>query len=166
MAALIATGAAELPEGVYLTETHGGPHGDEYSDAMLVKAGQVVKSVTVCSGDRVDGVGLEVDGLRDQLYHGGRHGDMNTRTLAAGEHVISMEVHWDEQHSRTRVFFVNFTTSLNNSIVGGTPVPDSDTHLKAKDVADTGYQLGGFIGYAGRELDSVAALWTKIDAVQ
>ncbi|KAJ8550580.1 hypothetical protein ON010_g10488 [Phytophthora cinnamomi] len=166
MAALVATGAAELPEGVYLTETHGGPHGDEYSDAKLVKAGQVVKSITVCSGDRVDGVGLEIEGLSDRLYHGGRHGDMNTRTLATGERVISMEVHWDEQHSHTRVFFVNFTTSLGNSIFGGTPVAPSDNHLKATDVAKPGYQLGGFVGYAARELDSVGGLWTKIDSVQ
>ncbi|KAG6623141.1 uncharacterized protein IUM83_12360 [Phytophthora cinnamomi] len=163
MAALVATGAAELPAGVYLTETHGGPHGNEYSDVKLVKAAQVVKSVTVCSGDRVDGIGLEIEGLSERLYHGGRRGDMNTRTLATGEHVTSMEVHWDEQNSHTRIFFVNLTTNQGNSIFGGTPVPPSDTHLKAKDVAMPGYQLGGFVGYAGRELDSVGALWTMIN---
>ncbi|KAG6584966.1 Vps9-Ankyrin repeat-containing protein [Phytophthora cinnamomi] len=160
MAALVATGAADLPKGVYLTETYGGPHGDAYSDVGRVFAGQVVKSITVCSGDRVDGVGLEVEGLSDQLYHGGRHGSTNTRTLATGENVISMEVHWDKHDSHTRIFFVNFTTSLGNSIVGGTPVPDPNH--KAKVAAQRGYQLGGFVGYAGRELDSVGALWTQI----
>ncbi|KAG6584987.1 Amino Acid/Auxin Permease (AAAP) Family [Phytophthora cinnamomi] len=163
MAALVATGAAELPIGVYLTQTYGGPHGDEYSDVGQVCEGQVVKSITICSGDRVDGVGLEVWGLESRnyrFYHGGRHGSTNTRTLATDEHVVSMEVHWDKHDSHTRVFFVNFTTSLGNSIVGGTPV--SDPNRKAMDVAQPGYQLGGFVGYAGRELDSVGALWTEI----
>ncbi|KAG6606647.1 uncharacterized protein IUM83_19057 [Phytophthora cinnamomi] len=127
MAALVATGAADHTEGVYLTGTYGGPHDNKYSDEGWSFAGQVVTSITVCSGDRVDGVGLEVWGLEsfsDRFCHGGRDGSMNTRTLNTGEHVISVEVHWDKHGSYTRVFFVNFTTSLDNSIVGGTPVPD------------------------------------------
>ncbi|EGZ21223.1 hypothetical protein PHYSODRAFT_299049 [Phytophthora sojae] len=162
MAALVASGSAELPDGVILTETHGGPHGNAYSDVGVVKPGQVVKAITVRSGKRVNGVGLTIEGLPEPVYHGGHGGSKDTRTLAKGEIVTSMEVHWDEQHSHTRVFFINFTTNFNNSIFGGTPMIDSS--LIAKDTADDGYQLGGFSGYAGKELDSVAALWTRINA--
>ncbi|EGZ21222.1 hypothetical protein PHYSODRAFT_491221 [Phytophthora sojae] len=161
MAALVATGAAELPDGVVLSQTYGGPHGNKYSDVDIVKPGQVVKSITIRTGQRVNGVGIQIEG-QEPLYHGGRGGDSNTLTLGKDEHVTSMEAHWDEQHSHTRIFFINFTTNAYNSIAGGTPM--TDPALIGKTTAGKGYQLGGFDGYAGKELDSVAALWTRINA--
>ncbi|KAE8883910.1 hypothetical protein PF007_g32262 [Phytophthora fragariae] len=164
MAAIIATGTAELPDGVILGETFGGPHGNKYSDVKIVKPAQVVKSVTIRAGERVNGVGLGVVGLNEPLYHGGRGGDSNTLTFSKDEYVVRMEAHWDEQHSHTRVFFINFTTNANNSIYGGTPM--ADPVLIGKATAPPGYQLGGFDGYAAKELDSVAAIWTSIKPVE
>ncbi|GMF62801.1 unnamed protein product [Phytophthora fragariaefolia] len=160
--ALIATSVAALPDGIELSEVFGGPHGDKYSDLSIVKAGQIVKSITIRTGERVNGVGLQIadaQGVTTDLYHGGGGGNANTLTLGQGEHVIGIEAHWGEYHSHTRVRYIKFTTNANNTIEGGTKATKIGT-----DTASDGFQLGGFIGYAGKELDSVGAIWTKIDA--
>ncbi|KAG6623120.1 uncharacterized protein IUM83_12348 [Phytophthora cinnamomi] len=164
MVALIATGAAELQNGVMLSEIYGGPHGNKYSDLDVVKPAQAVKSITIRTGKRVNGVGLEIVGLKNPLYHGGYGGDSNTMTLGKGEWVTDMEAHWDEQGSHTRIFYINFTTNAGNWIAGSTPMVDPA--LIGKDTANSGYQLGGFIGNAGKELDSAGAIWTSINPVE
>ncbi|KAL3663544.1 hypothetical protein V7S43_011431 [Phytophthora oleae] len=166
--AIVATSvAAELEEGVQLGEIFGGPHGNKYSDIDLASAGQAVKSITVRSSDRVDAVGLDVDsstGDPNTFYHGGNGGDKNTLTLGADEHVTGIEVHWGKYYRKTRVVYVEFTTNAGNTISGGTPTDNTDKI--GTDTAPDGYQLGGFMGYAGNELDSVGAIWTSIEPVE
>ncbi|EGZ22923.1 hypothetical protein PHYSODRAFT_487709, partial [Phytophthora sojae] len=143
-----------------LSEIFGGPHGDKYSDLDVVMPAQQVKSITIRSGERVNGVGLVMtDFWRDDhtLYHGGYGGDNETLSLSAGEHVTEIEAHWDEYRSHTRIFYIKFTTDKGNKIEGGTPVLDSANI--GKETAPDGYQLGGFVGYAGKELDMVQAIW-------
>lgn len=85
---------------------------------------QQVKSITIRSGERVNGVGLVMtDFWRDDhtLYHGGYGGDNETLSLSAGEHVTEIEAHWDEYRSHTRIFYIKFTTDKGNKIEGGTP---------------------------------------------
>ncbi|GMF32932.1 unnamed protein product [Phytophthora lilii] len=151
---------AALRNGVVLSETFGGPHGDQYSDLDNVAPGQKVTSLTLHSADRVDGVGLtgtSADGASFDFIHGGDNGDKNTLTLGAGEYITCMEAHWEEQHSHTRIFYLNFTTNNGNTISGGTKTSHS-----GNDCAPQGYQLGGFFGYAGQELDSIGAIWTSL----
>ncbi|GMF55367.1 unnamed protein product [Phytophthora fragariaefolia] len=153
---------AALPDGVELSEIFGGPHGEKYSDLSLVKPGQIVKSITIRTGERVNGVGLQFadpQGVTTDLYHGVGGGDSNTLTLGDGEHVIGIEAHWGEYHSHTRVRYIKFTTNANNMIEGGTKTTKIGT-----DTASDGFQLGGFQGTFGKELDSVGAIWTRINA--
>ncbi|EGZ09150.1 hypothetical protein PHYSODRAFT_318848 [Phytophthora sojae] len=159
--ALLATSAAALKDGVRLSETFGGPHGNKYTDMDLVAPGQAVKSITIRTGERVNGVGIhfiDLTGKDQYLYHGGGGGDNNTLTLGQNEYVTGIEAHWGEYHSHTRVRFIQFTTSANNTISGGTRATKIGT-----DTAPEGYQLGGFLGTSGVELDSVAAIWTSIN---
>ncbi|KAJ8552208.1 hypothetical protein ON010_g10335 [Phytophthora cinnamomi] len=110
--------------------------------------------------ERVNGVGINFvspEGTPYDLHHGGGGGDGNTLTLGEGEYVTGIEAHWGEYHSHTRVRFIEFTTNMNHSICGGTRA----TKIGA-DHADPGYQLGGFFGTDGVELDSVGAIWTRI----
>ncbi|KAG6592627.1 uncharacterized protein IUM83_12526 [Phytophthora cinnamomi] len=159
-AALLATGVVALRDGIIISETYGGPHGDAYSDMDKANPGQKVNSITIRTGERVNGVGINFvgpDGTPYDLYHGGGGGDGNTLTLGEGEYVTGIEAHWGEYHSHTRVRFIQFTTNKNHSISGGTRA----TKIGA-DHAEPGYQLGGFFGTDGVELDSVGAIWTRI----
>ncbi|KAJ8525733.1 hypothetical protein ON010_g15381 [Phytophthora cinnamomi] len=159
-AALLASGVVALRDGIMISETYGGPHGDKYSDMDKVSPGQKVKSITIRTGERVNGVGINFvspEGTPNDLYHGGGGGDGNTLTLGEGEYVTGIEAHWGEYHSHTRVRFIQFTTNMNHSISGGTRA----TKIGA-DHAEPGYQLGGFFGTDGKELDSVGAIWTRI----
>ncbi|KAJ8575628.1 hypothetical protein ON010_g3585 [Phytophthora cinnamomi] len=163
-AALLATGVVALRDGVMISETYGGPHGNKYSDMDKVSPGQSVKSITIRTGERVNGVGINFvspDEVPYDLYHGGGGGRATTLTLGEGEYVTGIEAHWGEYHSHTRVRFIEFTTNKNNRISGGTRA----TKIGA-DHAEAGYQLGGFFGTDGKELDSVGAIWTRISTAQ
>ncbi|ETK95946.1 hypothetical protein L915_01188 [Phytophthora nicotianae] len=155
--------AAALKNGVQLSETFGGPHGNKYSDLELVGPGQTVQAITIRSGERVNGVGLDItdtSGQKVNLYHGGRGGDKNTLTLGAGEYINAIEAHWGEKDSHTRIKYIRFNTTEGNTISGGNP-----TENIGVDTAPAGYQLGGFVGYSAKELDSVGAIWTSITPV-
>ncbi|KAF1786140.1 Jacalin-like lectin domain [Phytophthora cactorum] len=137
--AFVAGGAAELQDGVQLGETFGGP------------TATTVRSITIRASDRVDAVSLDVadlKGLTTTLYHGGGGGDPNTLALGENEHIIGL------RHT-------GFTTDAGNTISGGNP-----TDQIGKDSAPDGYQLGGFAGFCGDELDSVGAIWTSIKPVE
>ncbi|KAG1708949.1 hypothetical protein DVH05_022580 [Phytophthora capsici] len=156
---LAATGAAALENGVLLSETFGGPHGTKYSDLDVTSPGQTVQAITIRSGERVNAVSLDItdpSGQKTNLYHGGGGGDQNTLTLGAGEYITGIEAHWGEKDSHTRIKYIQFTTSAGNSISGGRPTQDI-----GKDTAPAGFQLGGFVGTCGKELDSVGAIWTS-----
>ncbi|POM57521.1 Hypothetical protein PHPALM_37954 [Phytophthora palmivora] len=150
--ALAASVVTALEKGIMLGQTFGGPHGD--------------KAITVRSADRVDGVALDIVDLAGQpstLEHGGGGGDKITLTLGADEHITGIEVHWGKYYRKTRIMFIQFTTDKGNIIKGGTPQDNTDKI--AKENADEGYQLGGFMGFAGHELDSIGAIWTSIQPV-
>uniref|UniRef100_H3H2I5 Jacalin-type lectin domain-containing protein n=1 Tax=Phytophthora ramorum TaxID=164328 RepID=H3H2I5_PHYRM len=164
MVALVARGAVATDEGILLSETFGGPHGTKYSDIDLVSPGQTVQSVTIQAGERINGIGVAVtdpSGLKTDLFHGGKGGDPNTLTLSAGEYIMGIEAHWGEKGDHTRIKYLRFTTNLGNFIEGGNP-----TKNIAKNTAPEGYQLGGFFGTCGKELDSVGIVWTSIAPVR
>ncbi|OWZ13191.1 hypothetical protein PHMEG_00013530 [Phytophthora megakarya] len=106
---------------------------------------------------------MGLSGHKSTLKHGGGGGDKNTLTLSDGEHVTGMEVHWGKYYRKTRVMYIKFTTNKGNAIDGGTPQDNTDKI--ALDNAQEGYQLGGFVGFAGKELDSVGPVWTSITPV-
>ncbi|OWZ07161.1 hypothetical protein PHMEG_00020483 [Phytophthora megakarya] len=165
---LMATnGITALEKGVLLGETFGGPHGDKYSDLDLVDPGQTVQSITIRSADRVDGVSLAITnmvGQKSTLEHGGNGGDKETLYLDDGEYITGIEVHWGKYYRKTRIMYIQFTTNKDHTISGGTPQDNTDKI--GKESAENGYQLGGFIGFAGNELDSVGAIWTSIQPVE
>ncbi|KAL3671629.1 hypothetical protein V7S43_003542 [Phytophthora oleae] len=147
-------------DAVQLSESFGGPHGNDFSDQASVVSGQTVTSITVRAGDRVDGVSLSISAPNPQTFtHGGTGGTANTLTLAAGEQITSMEAHWGEKDGHTRVFYLNFGTSAGNSISGGT-----QTDSTGSATAPAGYQLGGFFGRDGDEIDLLGAIWSSVTA--
>ncbi|OWZ03822.1 hypothetical protein PHMEG_00024383 [Phytophthora megakarya] len=161
---VVASGVAALKDGVQLGSTFGGHHGDKYSDQDVVDPGQTVQSIAVRAADRGDCVSLDVTnpaGQMSTLEHGGGGGEKETLNLGEDEHITSIEVHWGKYYRKTRVMYIKFTTDQGNSIEGGTP-HDSIAKM-ATENAPVGFQLGGLVGFAGNELDSVGAVWTRID---
>ncbi|KAF4031237.1 putative jacalin-type lectin domain-containing protein [Phytophthora infestans] len=91
---------ATLPPGAYVGPKFGGPHGDDFTDASLVKSGQKLSSITLRAAERVDAVILTIvnpSGEESTFYHGGFGGVLKTpRALAEGEYITVMEAHAGE----------------------------------------------------------------------
>ncbi|POM62236.1 hypothetical protein PHPALM_28637 [Phytophthora palmivora] len=156
--------SAELPPGAYFGQNFGGPDGDGFSDETMVKSGQKVLSINLRVAKRVDAVILTVvspSGEEATLFHGGNGGDLKTPlALAEGEYITSMEAHSGKHKGHTRIKYIKFTTNKGNFIEGG-----SRTDNIGIDTAKEGYQLSGFVGRDGDELDMVGAIWTSIQPV-
>ncbi|EGZ21318.1 hypothetical protein PHYSODRAFT_490869 [Phytophthora sojae] len=143
---------------IYLSSAVGGPHGTRFSDVGLAAADQTVSSISIRAGDRVDAVKLEVsEPTESTLSHGGTGGSLSRLRLASGEYITSMEAHWGKKHDRTRIFYLKFGTSEGRSVVGGTP-----TGSKATMTAPEGFQLSGFHGRAGDNIDALGAIFTRV----
>jgi hypothetical protein len=156
------TGPAASGPAVQLSETFGGPHGDEFSDQAATTSGQTITSLTVRGAARIDGLTLEVSAPTTQTFtHGGTGGDPYTLTLGPSEYITSMEAHWGQKDGHTRVFYLNFVTSAGNSVSAGT-----QTDSTGSVTAPVGYQLGGFFGRDGDEIDLLGVVWTSIAVVQ
>ncbi|KAK1945587.1 hypothetical protein P3T76_002635 [Phytophthora citrophthora] len=134
----------------------------EYRDA--VEPGEIVRGVTIRAGKRVGGVGIihqDLSGNPKTLLNGARAGGGKSQTLdlGPGEYIKTIEAHTGEKDGRKGISFVKFTTNLGNSVSGGTPTDDIGT-----ETAEEGYQIGGFSGKSGDEIDSVAAIWATLKA--
>ncbi|KAE9355576.1 hypothetical protein PR003_g2764 [Phytophthora rubi] len=146
---------------VQLSESFGGPHGEQFSDQLAVTSAMTVSSVTIRAGERVDGLKLLVSAPKEMTFtHGGTGGKENTLTLEPGEYITTMEAHWGQKGGHTRIFHLSFGTSKGNTVSGG-----SQTDEKGSVTAPKGYQLGGFFGRFGDEIDLIGAVWSSIAAV-
>ncbi|PYC88380.1 endonuclease [Streptomyces tateyamensis] len=136
------------------SDQFGGPHGDFYTDIDRVTAGARATMVSLRSGSRVDQVGLALaDGT--SLVHGGSGGTASSLTLGSGEYLSSATLCQGSYNGHTRIFYASFTTSLGRSLAGGTTA-DCVTRT-----APAGWQLAGFHGRAGDEVDKLGFLFTR-----
>ncbi|MDX5569946.1 endonuclease/exonuclease/phosphatase family protein [Streptomyces sp. ID05-04B] len=138
-----------------LSDQFGGPHGDYYNDIDAVPAGASPVSLSLRSGSRVDGVALTLAGGK-VLAHGGTGGTVSTLTLGSGEYVTSAQLCQGRKDGLTRVFSAKFITNLGRSLSGGTTTSDCVTRT-----APSGWQLAGFHGRAGGEIDKLGFIYTK-----
>ncbi|EGZ15951.1 hypothetical protein PHYSODRAFT_545501 [Phytophthora sojae] len=146
---------------VQLSDSFGGPHGEQFSDQLAVTSGMTVSSVTIRAAERLDGLTVQISAPKEMTFtHGGTGGEDNTLTLEPGEYITTMEVHWGQKGGHTRIFYMNLGTSKGRSVAGG-----SQTDEKGSATAPKGYQLAGFFGRYGDEMDLVGAVWSSIAAV-
>ncbi|MER5834657.1 jacalin-like lectin [Streptomyces sp. NPDC002130] len=138
-----------------LSDQFGGPHGDYYNDIDAVPAGARPVSLSLRSGTRVDGVGLTL-GNGKVVSHGGTGGTVSTLNLGSGEFLSSAQLCRGEKDGRTRIFSARFTTNLGRSLSGGTTTSDCVTRT-----APSGWQIAGFHGRAGAEVDKLGFIYTK-----
>lgn len=138
-----------------LSDQFGGPHGDYYQDIDKVAAGARATSISLRSGSRVDQVGIALaDGTT--LTHGGTGGTASSLTLGGSEYVTTAYLCEGKYNNTTRVFYARFTTNLGRTLAGGTTTSDCVTRT-----APSGWQIAGFHGRSGDELDKVGFIYTK-----
>jgi endonuclease/exonuclease/phosphatase family metal-dependent hydrolase len=137
----------------------GGPHGDAFNDAAVLPASPSLARLSLRAGERVDQVGFTLtSGL--VVAHGGGGGAASGLDLAGDEHVRSAELCQGERSGRTRVFYAAFTTSRGRAIAGG-----SRTGSCATFTAPAGWQVVGFHGRAGDEVDRLGLVYAPIGGV-
>jgi endonuclease/exonuclease/phosphatase family metal-dependent hydrolase len=138
-----------------LGETFGGPHGGHFNDVDKVASGARAAQVGLRAGKRVDQVGLT---LRDgtAFTHGGDGGTPATLALGEDEYVSSVRLCQGKRKGDTRIFYAQFATNLGNHVEGGTATSDCVTHA-----TPDGWQIAGFHGRSGKELDKVGFVYTR-----
>lgn len=136
------------------SEQYGGPHGDFYDDIDRVAPGARATTVSLRAGSRVDQVGLTLaDGTA--LTHGGTGGTASSLTLGSGEFINSATLCQGSYNGHTRIFYASFGTNQGRTLAGGTTTGDCVTRT-----APDGWQLAGFQGRAGDEVDKLGFLFT------
>ncbi|MEU9917281.1 jacalin-like lectin [Streptomyces sp. NPDC051001] len=138
-----------------LSDQFGGPHGDYYNDIGSVPAGARATTIALRAGSRVDQVSLTLAN-GTTLTHGGTGGTASSLTLGSGEYVTTAYLCQGQKNDHTRIFYAKFTTSLGRTLAGGTTTSDCVTRT-----APSGWQIAGFHGRAGDEVDKVGFLYTQ-----
>jgi len=138
-----------------LSDQFGGPHGDYYNDIDSVPAAARATTIALRSGSRVDQMSVTLS-TGTTLAHGGTGGTASSLTLGSGEYVTSTQLCQGTYNDHTRIFYAKFTTNLGRTLAGGTTTSDCVTRT-----APTGWQLAGFHGRSGDEVDKIGFIYTQ-----
>ncbi|KKD06016.1 jacalin-like lectin [Streptomyces sp. WM6386] len=134
----------------------GGPHGTAYNDADDLPTTVSPRTLTLRGGSRLDAMSLTHDG-GTTLTHGGTGGTASSLTLASGEHLRSVKLTQGQKDGRTRIFSAAFTTDKGRTLSSGTATSDTKTFT-----APSGWQIVGFTGRSGGEIDKLGVLYAPI----
>jgi hypothetical protein len=134
----------------------GGPHGTAYNDADNLPSTVSPRTLTLRGASRLDAVSLTHDG-GTTLSHGGTGGTATSLTLASGEHLTSVKLTQGQKDDRTRIFSAAFTTDKGRTLSSGTATSDTKTFT-----APSGWQIVGFTGRSGDEIDKLGVLYAPI----
>jgi hypothetical protein len=138
-----------------LSEQHGGPHGNYFNDINSVPEGAQATAISLRAAKRVDQVGVTLSN-GTTLSHGGTGGRYSSLTLAGNEYVSSAYLCQAKHSGHTRVFYAKFTTNLGRTLAGGTTTDNCVTRT-----APPGWQIAGFHGRSGNEVDKVGFIYTR-----
>ncbi|MDH6220748.1 jacalin-like lectin [Streptomyces pseudovenezuelae] len=138
-----------------LSDQFGGPHGDYFTDINGVPAAARATTIGLRAGSRVDQLSVTLSN-GTTLAHGGTGGTASSLTLGSGEYVTSANLCQGQKDSQTRIFYAKFTTNLGRTLAGGTTTSDCVTRT-----APSGWQIAGFHGRTGDEVDKVGFIYTQ-----
>ncbi|MEU9657959.1 jacalin-like lectin [Streptomyces chartreusis] len=145
-----------LDRSLRASDFFGGPHGTAFNDADDLPATPAPRTLTLRGGSRLDAVALTHDG-GNVLTHGGTGGTATSLTLAAGEHLTAVKLTQGQKDGRTRIFSAAFTTDKGRTLSSGTATSDAKTFT-----APSGWQIVGFTGRSGDEIDKLGVLYAPI----
>ena len=106
------------------------------------------------SNARVDQVGVTLSN-GTKLTHGGTGGSFSSLTLGSTEYVSSAYLCQAKHNNHTRVFYAKFTTNLGRTLAGGRTTSTCTTRT-----APAGWQIAGFTGRSGSEVDKIGFIYT------
>ncbi|HEY6797312.1 MAG TPA: jacalin-like lectin [Kineosporiaceae bacterium] len=138
-----------------LSDQFGGPHGTSYDDLPSISAGARATAISLRGGSRLDQVGLTLAN-GTTLAHGGTGGTPSALTLAGDEYVTSAYLCEGQRHGHSRIFYARFTTSRGRTLAGGTTTSNCVTRT-----TPSGWQLAGFHGRSGDEIDELGFVYTR-----
>lgn len=134
----------------------GGPHGTWFTDlpALSETTGAIKASeITFSGASRLDSVGITLeDGT--SFTHGGTEGTPVSLSLGPDEYWTSAVLCQGQKSGRTRNFYIQATTSAGNTLEAGTETSDCGTFT-----APDGWQIVGFLGQEGDEIDQLAFIY-------
>lgn len=145
-----------LPSKLRASDIVGGPHGTAFTDADALPATPSPRTLTLRGDSRLDAVSLTHDGGKT-LTHGGTGGTATSLTLASGEHLTSVKLTQGQKNGRTRIFSAAFTTDKGRTLASGTTTTDTATFT-----APSGWQIVGFTGRSGDEIDKLGVMYAPI----
>ncbi|TQE39992.1 endonuclease [Streptomyces ipomoeae] len=145
-----------LNSGLRASDFFGGPHGTAYNDADNLPTTVSPRTLTLRGASRLDAVSLTHDG-GTTLSHGGTGGTATSLTLASGEHLTSVKLTQGQKDGRTRIFSAAFGTDKGRTLTAGTATSDAKTFT-----APSGWQIVGFTGRSGDEIDKLGVLYAPI----
>ncbi|MFD9637831.1 jacalin-like lectin [Streptomyces violascens] len=90
------------------------------------------------------------------LAHGGSGGTGSSLTLRSQEYVTTARLCRAQADGHTRIFYAEFTTNLGGTLAGGSTTSDCVTHT-----APPGWQITGFHGRSGDEVDKIGFIDTR-----
>lgn len=91
------------------------------------------------------------------VSHGGNGGTYQELTLQNGEYVTEVTLNSGKHNDRTRIFRAEFRTNLNRTLMGGSQTSNTVTYT-----APSGWQIVGFHGRAGGEVDKLGVIYTPV----
>ena len=138
------------------SDDFGGTGGTAFNDIGAIPASAAVSSLSLSSGNRVDNIGLTLSG-GTAFAHGGTGGTPATLALGSGEYPVSLYVCQGSYNGGDRLFYARWTTNLGHTLSGGTTTSDCTTFT-----APSGYEISGFFGRGGSEVDKLGVFCTKV----
>jgi hypothetical protein len=134
----------------------GGTGGTEFNDITSIPANASVSSLSLSSGNRVDNIGLSLSN-GTTLAHGGTGGTPATLTMQSGEYPVSLYVCQAYYNTDYRLFYAQWTTNRGRTLSGGVTTSDCTTFT-----APSGYEISGFFGRSGTEVDKLGVFYTQV----
>ena len=131
----------------------GGPHGTWFNDIKSIPASPKALVLSFRGGSRLDSVGVTLtDGT--VFTHGGTGGTLSSLALGSSEYWVSAKLCEGKYSGDTRNFYILATTSKGRTLAAGTSTSDCATFT-----APSGWQIVGFLGQDGDEIDQLAFIY-------
>ena len=137
------------------SDDFGGTGGTAFNDISAIPGSAAVSALSLSTGNRVDNIGLTLSG-GTTFTHGGTGGTPATLALNSGEYPVSLYVCQASYNGDNRLFYAKWTTNLGRTLSGGTTTSDCTTFT-----APSGYEISGFFGRSGSEVDKLGVFYTK-----
>ncbi|KAI9910302.1 hypothetical protein PsorP6_010885 [Peronosclerospora sorghi] len=148
--ATVAVASSGTSTQLEFSRAFGGPYGTPFSDEETAKKGYQIISFSLNGKERLDGVTMSYTS-QTSIHHGGHGGEEHTLDISMGVWYTN------EHHGKTRVFYLKLTTNMNRSLEAG-----ETSGYYGEEYAPYKYQLAGFRGNDGDEIDLLQLIWAPL----